>query len=86
MARTSRQLAALGVTIALALSSGSNASLSNGLGQDELGIELDGRSSSTRRHSAARAYVPHLPQQGHGTLTLADVQRIIERRTPTTRS
>jgi hypothetical protein len=53
MARTSRQLAALGVTIALALSSGSNPSLSNGLAQDELGIELDGKKLSTRRRSAA---------------------------------
>ena len=36
MARTSRQLAALGVTIALALSSGSNIPV-DGLAQDELG-------------------------------------------------
>ncbi len=43
MARTPRQLATVGVTIALALSSGSNASLSNGLVQDELGLELDGK-------------------------------------------
>ena len=28
------------------------------------------------------AYVPHLPQQGTGTLTLADVQRIIEKADP----
>jgi hypothetical protein len=43
MARTVRQLALAGVTIAFALSGSSDASFSNGLGQDELGLELDGK-------------------------------------------
>jgi cytochrome c peroxidase len=43
MARTVRQLALLGVTIAFATSGASGVSFSNGLGQDELGIELDGK-------------------------------------------
>ena len=83
MARTSRQLAALGVTIALALSSGSNASLSNGLGQDELGLELDGKKlfdKETFGGNGRTCLTCH--SKDTGTLTLADVQRIIDKADP----
>ena len=83
MARTSRQLAALGVTIALALSSGSNPSLSNGLGQDELGIELDGKKlfdKETFGGNGRTCLTCH--SKDTGTLTLADVQRIIDKADP----
>ncbi len=43
MARTARQVAALSVAIAVALFTGHNPSLSKGLSQDELGLELDGK-------------------------------------------
>ena len=80
MARTPRQLAALGVTIALALSSGSNASLSNGLAQDELGLELDGKKlfdKETFGGNGRTCLTCH--SKDTGTLTLADVQRIIDK-------
>ena len=83
MARTSRQLAALGVTIALALSSSSIASLSNGLGQDELGIELDGKKlfdKETFGGNGRTCLTCH--SKDTGTLTLADVQRIIDKADP----
>ena len=53
MARTARQLAALGVTMAFAISGGSDQSFSQAPGQDELGLELDGKKPSKRRRSAA---------------------------------
>ena len=82
MARTSRELAALGVTIALALSSGSD-SQSNGLGQDELGIELDGKTlfdKETFGGNGRTCLTCH--SKDTGTLTLSDVQRIIKKADP----
>ena len=83
MARTSRQLAALGVTIALALSSGSNASLGNGLAQHELGLELDGKKlfdKETFGGNGRTCLTCH--SKDTGTVTLADVQRIIDKADP----
>jgi cytochrome c peroxidase len=83
MARTSRQLAALGVTVALALSSGSNASLSNGLAQDELGLELHGKKlfdKETFGGNGRTCLTCH--SKDTGTLTLSDVQRIIDKADP----
>jgi cytochrome c peroxidase len=81
MARTSRQLAALGVTLAFALSSGS--SLSKGLGQDELGIELDGKKLFERETFGGNGRTCRTCHSKEtGTLTLADVQRIIDKADP----
>ena len=82
MARTSRQLATVGVTIALALSS-SSAPLSNGVGQDELGIELGGKKlfdKETFGGNGRTCLTCHSKESG--TLTLADVQRIIDKADP----
>jgi len=79
MARTARQLAALSVTMALALSSSSDTSLSNGLAQDELGIELDGKKlfdKETFGGNGRTCLTCH--RKDTGTLTLSDVQRIID--------
>ena len=81
MARTSRWLGALGVTIALALSTGSS-SLSIARAQDELG-ELDGKKlfdKETFGGNGRTCLTCH--DKASGTLTLADVQRIIEKRDP----
>ena len=83
MARTSRQLAALGVTMALALSSGSYTSLSNALAQDELGIKLDGKKlfdEETFGGNGRTCLTCH--SKDTGTLTLSDVQRIIDKADP----
>ena len=83
MARTARQLAALGVTMAVAMSGGSTSSLSKGLGQDELGIELDGKKlfdKETFGGNGRTCLTCH--SKDTGTLTLADVQRIIEKADP----
>ena len=69
--------------MALALSSGSNPSLSNGLGQDELGIELDGKKlfdKETFGGNGRTCLTCH--SKDTGTLTLADVQRIIDKADP----
>jgi len=82
MARTSRRLGVLSVTIALALNSGSS-SLSMGLGQDELGVELDGKKlfdKETFGGNGRTCSTCH--DKATGTLTLAAVQRIIDRRDP----
>ena len=83
MARTARQLAALGVTMAFAISSGSDQSLSQALGQDELGNELDGKKlfeNETFGGNGRTCRTCH--SKDTGTLTLADVQRIIEKGDP----
>ena len=83
MVRTSSQLAALGVTIALSLSSGSALSPSRGLGQDELHVELDGKKlfdEETFGGNGRTCLTCHSKETG--TLTLSDVQRIIEKATP----
>jgi len=79
MARTSRQLATLGVTVALALGS-SSVPLSNGLGQEELGIELDGKKlfdKETFGGNGRTCLTCH--RKDTGTLTLSDVRRIIDK-------
>jgi len=82
MARTSRRLVILSATITLALSGGSS-SLSSGLRQDELGNELDGRKlfeKETFGGNGRTCATCH--DKSTGTLTLAAVQRIIDRRDP----
>ena len=83
MARTSRQLAASGVTIALLLSNGSNPSLSNdGLGQAPV-VELDGKKlfdKETFGGNGRTCLTCH--RRDSGTLTLADVQRIVDEADP----
>lgn len=83
MIRTSRQLAALGVTIALSLSSGSALSPSKGHDQDELDIELDGKKlfdEETFGGNGRTCLTCHSKETG--TLTLSDVQRIIKKADP----
>ena len=83
MARTARQLAALGVTMAVAMGGSNTTSLSKGLGQDELGIELDGKKlfdKETFGGNGRTCLTCH--RKDTGTLTLADVQRIIEKADP----
>jgi cytochrome c peroxidase len=83
MARTSRQLAALAVAMAFALGSASDLSLSKELAQDELGIELHGRKlfdKETFGGNGRTCLTCHSKETG--TLTLADVQRIIDKRDP----
>ena len=82
MTRTSRQLAALGVAMSLALSSDSIASLSNGLAQVELG-KLDGKKLFDRETfggNGRTCLTCH--SKDTGTLTLSDVQRIIDKAAP----
>ena len=82
MARTSRRLAALGIATALATNGISDLAL-HGLGQDELGIELDGKKlfeKETFGGNGRTCSTCHNKESG--TLTLADVQRIIDKRDP----
>ena len=83
MARTSRQLAALAVTIALALSSGSYVSVSNVRAQDELGTKLDGKKLFDRETfggNGRTCLTCHSKETG--TFSLSDVQRIIDKADP----
>jgi cytochrome c peroxidase len=83
MARTSRQLAALAVAITFALGSASDLSLSKELDQDELGIELHGGKlfdKGTFGGNGRTCLTCHSKETG--TLTLADVQRIIDKADP----
>ncbi len=82
MARTSRQLAALGVAMVFATSGISDLTL-HGLGQDELGLELDGKKlfdKETFGGNGRTCLTCH--NKATGTLTLADVQQIIDKRDP----
>jgi cytochrome c peroxidase len=82
MARTSRQLAALGVAMVFATSGISDLTL-HGLGQDERGIELDGKKlfdKDTFGGNGRTCLTCH--DKATGTLTLAAVQRIIDKRDP----
>ena len=83
MARTSRQLVALGVTIALALSSGSAHPYRLDLAQDELAIKLDGKKlfdKETFGGNGRTCLTCH--SKDTGTFTLSDVQRIIDKADP----
>jgi cytochrome c peroxidase len=80
MARSLRHVALFGVTIAFAISGASNVSPSNGLAQDQRGIELDGKKlfdEETFGGNGRTCRTCH--QKDTGTLTLADVQRIIDK-------
>ena len=67
MARTVRQRVALGVMIAFATVGGSDLSLSKGLGQAELGLELNGKKLFERETFGGNGRTcQHLPQQAHG--------------------
>jgi len=83
MARPARQLAALAVTMAFGISQGGNLSLSQGLGQAELGIELDGKKlfeKETFGGNGRTCQTCHSKRTG--TLTLDDVQRTLEKPDP----
>jgi len=83
MARTPSQVTALGVAIAVMLSNGNNPSFSEGPGQAEPGLELDGRrlfDKETFGGNGRTCSTCHSRETG--TLTLADVRRIVEKRDP----
>jgi hypothetical protein len=83
MARTSRQLAGLCVALAIAISGGSGLYLSQALGHDELGPELDGRKlfdQETFGGNGRTCLTCHSKETG--TLSVRDVQRIIKRGDP----
>jgi cytochrome c peroxidase len=83
MARTSRQLTALAVAVAFALSTASERSLSKGGGQDELGMELDGKKlfdKETFGGNGRTCLTCHSKETG--TLSVTDVQRIIKKANP----
>ena len=85
MARTVPRLVALGVTMAFAISGGSDPSLSTGPGQDELGMELvvNGKKlfeKETFGGNGRTCRTCH--SKDTGTLTLDDVQRIIDKADP----
>src|SRR5262245_28274353 len=82
MAPTTRQRAALGMAIALATSGVADLTI-QGLGQDEPGIQLDGKKlfeKETFGGNGRTCSTCH--RKDSGTLTLADVQRIIDKRDP----
>jgi cytochrome c peroxidase len=82
MARTVPQLVTLGVTIAFAIS-GSHRSLSNGLGQAEPGMELNGKKLFEKETFGGNGRTCRTCHgKRTGTLTLADVQRIIDKADP----
>ena len=83
MARTVPQLVALGVTVAFAIGDGSTLTLSQGPDQAELGVELDGKKlfdKETFGGNGRTCSTCH--SKGTGTLSLADVQRIVEKADP----
>jgi cytochrome c peroxidase len=83
MARTLPQLVAFGITVAFTICGAGDVSLSNGLGQEELGSELNGKKlfeKETFGGNGRTCSTCH--SKDSGTLTLADVQRIIDNRDP----
>jgi hypothetical protein len=83
MARTVPQLVALGVTMAFAIIGGGDLSLSKGPGQAEQGMELNGKKlfeKETFGGNGRTCQTCHSKQTG--TLTLADVQQIIDKADP----
>jgi Di-haem cytochrome c peroxidase len=83
MAQTSRRVVALAATMTLAFSSGSDRSLSHALSPDELGIQLNGEKlfdMETFGGNGRTCQTCH--NKRTGTLTLEDVQRIIDKRDP----
>jgi hypothetical protein len=83
MARTTSQRVTLGVVIAFATVGGSDACLSQGLGQAEPGIELKGKKLFERETFGGNGRTCRTCHSKRtGTLTLADVQRIIAKAKP----
>ncbi len=83
MARTVPRLVVLGVTMAVAICGSSDRSLSMGLGQDELGMELNGRKLFEKETFGGNGRTCRTCHSKlSGTLTLADVRRIIEKSDP----
>ena len=83
MARTVLQSVALGVTMAVAISGGSDLSLSKGLGQGELGIELNAKKLFERETFGGNGRTCETCHSKlTGTLTLDDVQQIVEKADP----
>ena len=83
MARTARRLAALCVTLAVAVSGGSGLYHSQAFGHDELGPELDGRKlfdEETFGGNGRTCLTCHSKRTG--TLGLRDIQRIIKKGDP----
>jgi len=83
MARTVPQLALLGATIAFAIGGASGVSFSNGLGRAEPGLELGGKKlfeKETFGGNGRTCLTCH--RKDTGTVTLADVQQIIDRADP----
>ena len=83
MARTVPQLVTLGVAMAFAITGGTALSLSKGLGQAELGLELNGKKLFEKETFGGNGRTCRTCHSKlTGTLTLADVQRIIEKSDP----
>ncbi len=84
MARNVRQLVALGASISISLAlAGGVLSFSNGLGQAELGEKLNGKKlfeQETFGGNGRTCETCHRKETG--TLTLADVQRVIDKADP----
>jgi cytochrome c peroxidase len=88
MARPVRQLVALGVAIAFATSGGNAINLSDELGQAESGMELNGQKPKGRNLFERETFGGNgrtcltCHSRDTGTLTLSDVQRIVEKADP----
>jgi len=83
MARTVPRLVAMGMTVAFTIGGGSIITLSQGNGQAELGVELDGRKLFERETFGGNGRTCRTcHSRATGTLTLADVRRIVEKADP----
>jgi cytochrome c peroxidase len=83
MARTVRQLVALAVMMALATFASSHVSLSKGPGQTELAMQLNGKKLFERETFGGNGRTCQTCHTNRtGTLTLADVQEIIDQADP----
>ena len=83
MARTTPQRVALGVVMAFATVGGSDLCLAQGLGQAEPGIELKGKKLFERETFGGNGRTcSTCHSKRTGTLTLADVQRIVAKAKP----
>ena len=83
MARTVRQVVALSVTIAFAIVAGGQRSLSNGLGWTESGMQLNGKKLFEKETFGGNGRTCQTCHSKHtGTVTLADVQEVIDKADP----
>ena len=83
MARNSRWLLAFGVSITIAAAAGGDRPLSHGVDQDELATKLNGKKlfeSETFGGNGRTCETCHLKDTG--TLTLADIQRVVDNGDP----